>query len=254
MIFSIITVCFNNPLELMKTLTSIKAQSIDDYEVIVINGGERLLVENIVSGFGEMVSSFVSEPDEGVYDAMNKGAAISQGDYVIYLNSGDTFSDIDVLNNVKHKISYNQKEKILYGSSISDYGYKQVLCKAKSSKEFLDENFYELGFSHQSIFVAKNVLGSTPFDLNFKVAADFDFLYPKLREYNDELLYLDFPISIFATGGISDIDKTILNKEKKNIYFMNNPYNLAAALHFNKLIFLEKIKKILRPIIRRGRF
>ncbi len=254
MLYSIITVCFNNPEELRKTLTSIDNQNYFNKEVIVINGGDKANIAAVVESFQSLAITFVSEPDQGIYDAMNKGARLANGQYVIYLNSGDAFCDSRVLNKVEAEIDKNPNLKIVYAPSISDYGYKQVLCKAKSSDEFLKPTFYELGFSHQSIFVCKDVLGTRPFDLEYKVAADFKFLYPNLRKHNKDLLQLDFPVSIFATGGVSDLDKTILNIEKKKIYFINNPYNIAAAFHFGKIILLEKLKKRLRPIVRRNRF
>ncbi|MCJ8319610.1 MAG: glycosyltransferase [Colwellia sp.] len=254
MMFSIITVCFNNPQELNDTLKSVKEQSFPDYEIIVINGGDRSAAEEVVLKYDSLVNVFISEPDKGIYDGMNKGAALAQGDFVIYLNSGDVFCNELVLSKVAEQVLSHPEAKILYGSSISDYGYKKVLCQAKNSKDFLSEKFYELGFSHQSIFVDRVVLGDSPFDLTYKVAADFNYLYPKLREYNDKLVLLGFPVSIFATGGVSDLDKTILNKEKKKIYFLNNPINIAATVHFIKLILMENIKKRLRPIIRKVKF
>jgi len=249
MLFSIVSVCFNNPEELLQTLNSIESQNFDDCEVIIVNGGEKALIDKVVASFGNLNLVYISEPDQGIYDAMNKGAAKANGDYIIYLNSGDKFYDEHTLTKVKHSITPDVK--IIYGSSVSDYGYKKVLCKAKSKSFFLSKKFYSLGFSHQSIFVQRGVLSSQPFDLKYKVAADFNYLYPKLRKLNTNLLRLNFPVSIFATGGISDLDKSILNREKKEIYFSHNTWNFLASLYFNKLILLEKIKRLLRPIIRR---
>ena len=252
MLFSIVSVCFNNPEELLQTLNSIQSQNFDDCEVIIVNGGEKSVIDNVIAEFDNLKLIYISEPDQGIYDAMNKGAVKANGDFIIYLNSGDKFYDEQTL--IKVKQSITPDIKIIYGSSVSDYGYKKVLCKAKSESFFMSKKFYSLGFSHQSIFVQRDILSRKPFDLRYKVAADFNFLYPKLREFNNYLLRLDFPVSIFATGGVSDLDKTTLNKEKKEIYFSNNSWNFFASLYFNELIIFEKVKRLLRPIMRRWGF
>lgn len=250
MIFSIVTVCYNNPLELEKTLLSIDHQNFPDTEILVVNGGCHEPIEDVVKKFGSLAITFISEPDKGIYDAMNKGAALAKGQFVIYLNSGDEFHDKAVLYRVSKEICTKPRSKVVYGHSVSDYGYKRVLRKAKLPSDFMKSNFYELGFSHQSIFVARSVLGIKPFNINFKVAADFDFLYPMLRRYNNEILCLDFPVSVFSTGGVSDLDKTILNREKKVIYYKNNSFNAHSMMFFFKINLLERAKRLLRPILR----
>lgn len=251
MLFSIISVCFKNPEDLELTLQSIIKQKCQDYQLIVIDGGSGELISQVIDKYKEYVSVFVSEPDNGVYDAMNKGAKEALGEYVIYMNSGDQFYDRDTLATVKKALVKQNNIAAVYGDTITDYGYKKLLCKSGEPSSFLDETFYSLSLSHQSIFVRRDLLTESPFDLSFKVAADFSFLYTILRQYNASLIRIDKPVSIFATGGLSDIDKTILNNEIKKVYFKNNSFNLRAHCYFLKLISLEKLKKYLRPVFRK---
>lgn len=250
MLFSIVTVCFKNPIELQATLDSISIQSCTNYQVIVVDGNSGKCISDVVESFEPLVDVFITEPDKGVYDAMNKGAAEATGDFVIYMNSGDRFYSKDVLSNVEKRIAESSTVSAVYGDTITDYEYKQTYCKAGAPSSFLRSDFYSLSFSHQSIFVKRSLLGDTPFDMSYKVVADFNFLYPLLRNYNDSLVQMFEPFSVFASGGLSDMDKTVMNREIKRVYFDNNSFSVIAYLHFTKLIVLETIKKRLRPILR----
>lgn len=251
MLFTIITVCYKNPVELEATLKSIAKQDCKNYQLIVVDGNSGEMISTLASSYSNIIDTFISEPDKGVYDAMNKGAKAATGDYVIYMNSGDCFYSDKILSTVERHLESKSYVSAIYGDTVTDYGYKQRLCLSGSPESFMQADFYSLSFSHQSIFVNRSLLGTAPFDLSYKVAADFNFLYPLLREHNASLLHLQEPFSIFASGGLSDIDKTILNREIRQVYFNNNKQKLSASFYFFKLITLEKLKKRLRPLFRK---
>ena len=236
------------------TLKSIAQQDCQNFQLIIVDGNSGEMISNVVTNYESIVDTFVSEPDKGVYDAMNKGANLATGDYVIYMNSGDTFYSNSVLSTVEKHINGNSGISAVYGDTVTDYGYKQRLCLSGTPESFLRSDFYSLSLSHQSIFVNRSLLGKCPFDLSYKVAADFNFLYGLLRNHNDTLVHIQEPFSKFACGGLSDIDKTVLNKEIKKVYFNNNDASIKASLFFFKLILLEKVKKYLRPLRRKLKF
>lgn len=251
--FTIITISYNCSDDLLKTIRSVTSQDCDDVEFIIIDGGSNDNTIDILTENENNIDTIVSESDNGIYDAMNKGASLAHGRYVLYMNSGDIFYSESVLSKIKDSIINSNYPVIIYGDSISDYIYKKVYKRALEKDEFMKKYYFSLGFSHQSVFVDRNVLGSNPFDLHFKVAADFNFLYPLLRKYNDNILRVNMPISIFSIGGVSDLDKIILNKEKKIIYNANNTSSLISNMYFLYLLNCEKIKRKLRKHIRKFR-
>lgn len=207
--FSVVTVCYNAGKCIEKTIRSIKQQNCDDFEYIVVDGLSR---DDTVSKVKSEEHNFngrmkiVSEKDDGLYDAMNKGIATAEGEYIIFINADDELYP-NILSKVKDAI-YNIKERpdIIYGDSINVYydgnqqvtkvrhSYPQITCKTLKKG---------MGVVHQSIFTRKTLFDRIgTFDITYSIGADWDFLIRGLKN-SATMFYIPIPVCKFPTDGVS---------------------------------------------------
>lgn len=116
-LFSIITVCYNASDTIDRTLSSVDSQSFTDYEHLIIDGNSTDGTQKLVEGRPNQLRQMVSEPDKGIYDAMNKGMSFASGRYLIFLNAGDSFHDADVLADYARLIQNNDEPAVVYGQT-----------------------------------------------------------------------------------------------------------------------------------------
>lgn len=210
---SIITVNYNNLGGLKKTLDSVHSQSYHDYEWIVIDGGstdgsKELLIQN-----QEKISYWVSEPDKGIYHAMNKGIAHAQGEYCQFLNSGDYFIDSYVL------------ERVFSDYHLSDVNYGDQWC-INSKNEIIERRTYpelmSLTFlfhsplGHQASFIRTELVKKHLYKEKYTISADRAF-FLELYCAGCHFYHIPLPIVFFDTDGIGSNEKTI--EERKNQFF-----------------------------------
>lgn len=227
--FSIITICRDNLLELKNTYDSISKQSLNDFEWIVIDGDStdgtrKWLVETAIS-------IWLSEPDEGIYDAMNKGISIANGKYLIFMNSGDRFENESVLDETKKRIKKHNLPAFVYGDSvdIAEDGLSYYR-KAKSYKK----NWKGMITQHQSMFFSTQLLGKLKYPKEYKLSGDYAFISSFLKNKAEiEILYLNFAVCKFSMGGLNELKRFDALKEdfiiRKKIISM--PLLLNATLY-----------------------
>ena len=202
---SIITVCYNAEKEIGRTIRSALAQTFTDLEYLFIDGGSRdgtLSVIGSLQGQLEergIAVSVVSEPDEGIYDAMNKGLDRATGEWVLMLNAGDALADPFVLSDIFGEAAY--EEDVLYCDAV----FRDVHAGKELFKPFpalpLSEMARGLPFCHQAAFAKGELLKRYPFDARFSICADYDQF---LRAWMDGALFRYIPrvAAIFDCGGI----------------------------------------------------
>ena len=180
MTFSIITVCFNCKDSIIKTIRSVFKQSCSDYEYLIIDGDSEDGTKEIIRKYEMRYPQIhvVSEPDDGIYDAMNKGVRLAKGDYVYFLNSGDSFYNSNVLENVKNRVStdasvYFGRVKLL-GLGVKTYPSKLNLFWLVYREKMI---------CHQAIFARRDTLVQSPFDLKYKICADRDWLIKCVKSH-----------------------------------------------------------------------
>ncbi len=173
---TVITVCFNEENTLEDTVRSVLSQSYTDFEYIIKDGGSTDNTLKIAGGFKRSFKEkgisyrIVSEKDGGLYDAMNAAAAMAQGDFVCFMNSGDLFFDCDVLKNVFEGRDHG-KTDLIYGDAVEiEFGEYYFFRKCP---ELIEER---MPFNHQTVFARKTLLEDMPFDTSLKITADYDFL------------------------------------------------------------------------------
>ena len=237
-IFTIITVVYNDEKNIEKTINSVTKQHFKQYEYLIIDGASNDKTLDIINKYISKLK-LISENDNGIYDAMNKGINLANGKYIFFLNSGDYFYDNYVLTNLNLHLT-NQNLDFIYGDCIL---YNNKFKKYHKSKRF---PFIKFGmpFSHQSVFVSTNILKNRPFSLLYKYASDYDFFlylfYNKCKNYK----YIQKPITYYNIEGVSNSITTF--KEYLNIIKTHknstNFYVLFQKLRLFKFKISLKIK------------
>ncbi len=199
---SVITVCFNSGKTIGDTLESLKNQTCDDFESIVIDGGSSDNTSEIVEKFGDFVNTFVSEPDQGIYDAMNKGIKLAKGRYLAFLNSDDAYLPNTI--SLVRAHARSTWPDIIYGKIKKERLLgREVLTRLESPDlKLMPET---MGIFHPATFVHRDLFEQFgPYDLRFKQAADYHWL---LRAFlaGTNFSYLEEVLAIFRIGGISNL-------------------------------------------------
>lgn len=194
---SIVTVVFNDVKLIENTIISIVNQTYSNFEYIIIDGGSTDGTLDQIRNYDSVINYWVSEKDDGIYDAMNKGIDIASGEWIIFMNSGDKFHNDDVLCDINF-ISLNENIFAIVGSALvfSEWGIFESKSRAADS---IWKNFV-----HQSIFVKTNLAKEFKFNRSYIAASDFDFVYRLfLKKY--EILSIDLIVSdiIFIETGFS---------------------------------------------------
>lgn len=219
---SIITVVYNDAEHIENTLQSIISQDYEEKEIIVIDGQSTDGTTEKVRAFGESISCLVSEPDKGVYDAMNKGIDQARGEWIIFMNSGDSFYATDVLSQFFSK-EISDDYNILYGKTNRIYKDHAEIThyRATNSKEIMPE-------CHQSIFFRRAVLLQNKYDLRFKICADAN-QFNQLKKQGNKSLF--FPIVVSNYDCAEGISST--NTKQKFIELSQIRFNsfLLGRLH-----------------------
>lgn len=233
--FSIVVVTKNNKNDLSKTLESIFKQTYRNYSIIVIDGNSNDGTKEYLSRLKRYSYNFtyVSEPDKGIYDAMNKGIDLASGEYLIFLNSGDTFADQYIL---KNTYKYINDEGIYFGRVIIEDEYNRYigLYPTEAINYFNIKKWLIKSLpNHQSMFFPKSFYKNNKYNLEYKISADSYFKISALKKY--KYFFIPTAISIFKLGGISNALK-MKNKIQIAIERINRMNQIKAGFDFIKTI------------------
>jgi glycosyltransferase involved in cell wall biosynthesis len=196
-------VCYNAASTINSALQSVKSQKNVDIELIVIDGGSSDGTANIVRDFGDPIKYFVSEQDNGIYDAMNKGAARATGDVLAFLNADDFYADETVLSLVEAQFLSTQST-VVAGTveQIDQLGQIKRLIRASN----YPKNGFRWGFMlpHPSTFVKLSLFHEIgKFTTQYRIAGDFDFFIRLCNNNKFQLTTLDKTIVKMRIGGVS---------------------------------------------------
>lgn len=197
--FSIVTVCMSDKLGLMNTYNSLVRQSCDDYEWIVVDGGSQDGTRGFLEALPPGTCSWISEPDEGLYDAMNKGIESASGEYLLFLNSGDTLARENVLHLVKDEIQEQAYPDFVYGDACEHDRAGQSFLKKSRRIHWL---WYGMFTHHQAMFYKRAKVGKIRYRLEYKIAADYGFTSEFLQSSHSNI-YMPIPICVFQGGGLT---------------------------------------------------
>ena len=247
---SIITINYNDSIGLKKTMESIKAQSYKDFEHIVIDGNSNDDSLEVIKSYNYNNLKYISEPDSGIYNAMNKGIKRSQGKYLLFLNSGDVLENKNVVMSV---LPYLDKAySILSGNLIFDEEKGRRLREHPNEISFS----YLVGnaISHPSTFIKQELFSKYGnYDENFKIVSDWAFFLKALGLNNETYFKIPVTISVFDTKGISSKEENYeaVYSERRQVLelFFPRVFNNANDTYvFNKFISTNKRFKYLKVI------
>jgi glycosyltransferase involved in cell wall biosynthesis len=238
---TIITVVFNDENNIEKTILSVISQAYENLEYIIVDGGSTDRTLDIISKYDKLISSFISEPDDGIYHAMNKGIDLATGEWILFLNSSDMLFDSQVLK----KINFIQPQtvQIIYGDVETRYSDFSSFYKAGN----LDKLPYSMQFSHQSTFFKTSLHKNNKYSIEYKLASDFHFILSQYLLDPEQFLYQPIVVSSVSTGGVSD-RKTyfsiverwkIVKSFKLDDLSVKRYYYFALLLQFTKFIFID---------------
>lgn len=196
--FSVITICYNAQATLEDTIQSVIAQTYHHVEYIIVDGASKDRTLSIINRYRDRITTVVSEPDKGLYDAMNKGLRLATGDYVCFLNAGDSFHEDDTLQQMVHTLrELTELPDVLYGeTALVDAEGHFVRMRRLQAPEHLTWHSFRQGMlvCHQAFF-AKRTLAE-PYDLRYRFSADFDWCIRIMKKskvlHNTHLTLIDY--------------------------------------------------------------
>jgi glycosyltransferase involved in cell wall biosynthesis len=232
---SIITVTFNNAKFLEKTIKSVLEQEYSNIEYIIIDGGSKDGTIDILRKYNDQIDYWVSEPDDGIYDAMNKGWSLANEQaFILFLGSGDTILSLP------RDIAQYKNTEIIFGKVLLGEG-----------KVFVSQANFKLRISntlhHQALLVNKSIHPQPPFDRRFKTFADFDFNQRLYKEGYKFVKSENFLASAAPAGasGISNIGE-VTSLIRKN-------FGLFFACLYSVNFFRKKIERLIFSLFSKKR-
>lgn len=204
---TVVTVCYNAERDIEKTIQSVINQTYDNIEYIIVDGASKDGTMQVVEKYKDKIAKIVSEPDKGIYDAMNKGIKLATGEWINFMNAGDRFFDDKVIGNLFFE-ELEENIGVIFGDSYNNNG----LCKMKPFI-YTPDKLCPMGICHQSLFVRTSLAKENPFDPSFKVAADYNMvrtIYDKGFTFKE----VHTPVAIYdmygfsANNSILQIDET----------------------------------------------
>jgi glycosyltransferase involved in cell wall biosynthesis len=243
---SIITINYNNLAGLQKTMQSVFSQTFADYEYIIIDGGSTDGCKEYIEPYADKISYWVSEKDKGIYNAMNKGIAKSEGEYLLFLNSGDYLLHE---NSLKTLFAKSFDEDIIYWDVLYNISNEKIVYPDKLSFSF----FLNGTLNHQSAIIKKELfakLGS--YNETSRIVADWEFFICAIFLHNQSYRHLDIMVSQydFADNGLSKTSTGLsqMAAERKKIiskYFSGFIDDYAETEKYRRL-YNERLRTSLK--------
>ncbi len=192
---TIVTVTYNAEDLLEETILSVINQSYKNIEYIIIDGASTDGTVDIIKKYENKINYWISEPDNGLYFAMNKAIKKATGKWINFMNAGDTFADNNVVAYVmEHK---ENNAELIYGN----YHKKNMDIVVKAQEK---TNWYRtMPFCHQTLFTRTELMKTEPFDINFRITADHNFIL-KMYQQQKNFSYLDKTLAVFSEGGFAN--------------------------------------------------
>ena len=241
---SIVTVCFNSEKHIRSAIESVINQTYNNIEYIIVDGASKDGTIDIVRSYGDKITKFISEPDKGIYDAMNKGFKMATGDYLALINSDDFYLNNEVIARVVKKLEDKKTDSIFADLIYVDELNPEKQVRYWKSKPFVKNSFKKGWHPAHPTFIVKNEVYKKYgyFSLDFKLAADFELMLRFLERYQISSCYLPEPIIAMRLGGAT-------NKSFKNIFNQNIECYRAFKTNNLKVSFLYPVYRLLPKLL-----
>lgn len=250
---SIITICYNNGHEIRATIESVINQTYNQIEYIIIDGASKDNSLSIINEYKDKITKIVSEPDQGIYDAINKGLKIATGDIVGLIHAGDKLYNNQVIEKIVSFFKINCDLDISYGNSVM-INQKGKLCRINESPEF-SRPLIRRGWmpSHQSIYCKREIFAKYGYyDTEIGWAADYEWFIRIFHKEELKIKRLKQYILKFTIGGTStkSYKSRFTEKHHRMIKKCWEVNGLKAPVGIVYWQMFRKIKQILLPLIR----
>ncbi|MBD2752575.1 glycosyltransferase family 2 protein [Spirosoma validum] len=242
---SIITVNYNNAPGLAKTIDSVIGQQCDEFEYIIIDGGSTDGSVEMIRQFESKIAYWVSEPDSGIYQAMNKGIVQAKGEYCQFLNSGDYLLRPDVTERMLTNVTPDCS--ILYGNKIRRYNGVDRVEKSYAGRRITLFDMYVSTLFHAPTYIKKTLFDRYGlYDETLKIVSDWKFYLIAVGLNNETVLYRDIDVVWFDSQGISSTNKALDRQEREQVLAAVLPKPILADYQefARDLTIIRKIKKL----------
>jgi len=236
---SVITINWNNKDGLEQTIQSVLSQSYEDYEYIVIDGASTDGSREVIISYQDKFAFWVSEPDGGIYNAMNKGIKAAKGEYCYFLNSGDILASDTVF---KDTFESERQESFICGNFF--WERKGILEKDDSYKQrdwiFSLYDIYSGYLSHQAFFIKRTMFEKYGlYDERLKIMSDWKLFFIAIGIHRENVKYIDTDISVYNTDGLSStIGGDVILEEKRLV--AKEELSTQVYEEIDRLYYLQK--------------
>ena len=229
--YTIITICYNASATIERTLRSVTGQTWTDKEYIIVDGASKDSTLEIISRYRDNIDILVSEPDKGLYDAMNKGLKLATGDYVLFMNAGDRFHEDTTLEQIAAQVQKLDKlPGVIYGNTaLTNMAGEIYGMRRLSPPEHLDWKSFKNGMlvCHQAFYARRDI--AEPYDLRYRFSADVDWCIRVMKKadtlHNTHLIVADY---LEDGSGVTIDNRKASLKERFDI--MRRHYGLPSTL------------------------
>ena len=232
-VISIITVCYNAQNEIAATLKSVKEQTFKGYEYIIVDGASKDNTLKVIAESGVAPTLLISEKDKGIYDAMNKGLALAKGDYLMFLNAGDSLYSPNTLQQIAD-LAKNNPDVIYGDTAIVDADRNYLRPRRLRPPKHLTRNSFKNGMlvCHQA-FLPKREL-AMPYDMQYRFSADFDWCVKILAKATTYVQIEGYIVNYLEEGATT---RNHVKSLKERFRIMAHYYGLLTTI-FKHIWFL----------------
>lgn len=231
---TIITINFNNKEGLKRTIDSIVNQTFTDYEWIVVDGGSTDGSKDLLEQYKDRFAWWCSEPDKGVYNAMNKGITHATGEYINFMNSGDSFASSTILTEI---FLNTHTAEILYGKMARESvdGKINNLAMMKPNIHWWD--FYDCTFNHQATFIRTDIFAKYGvYDETYRILADWRHFAELVCIKKVTCEYIPQIVAVYEGGGLSDVKNSLpeILRIREELYPMVSQEDITEMKYYEK--------------------
>ena len=242
--FSVITVTYNAGKVLEDTIQSVVFQTYRNVEYIIVDGNSKDNTLEIVDKYRDRISQVISEPDKGLYDAMNKGIQLATGDYLCFLNAGDEFHDNETLQKMVHTLKGKELPDVIYGETaiVNEEGHFLHMRRLSAPQTLTWKSFKQgMLVCHQAFFAHRELAVKHPYNLKYRFSADFDWCI-RIMKHSKVLHNTHHTLINYLNEGMTTQNHKASLKERFRI--MCKHYGLfSTIMHHLWFVFRSVYKK-----------
>lgn len=218
---TIITINRNNASGLEKTMESVLSQTCKEYEYVVVDGASTdasvEVIKRFAGSFGGWLK-WISEPDKGIYNAMNKGIRMAGGEYVQFLNSGDRLADRDVVSKMYKALEEKGNPSVLYGNMLKDLPDGRMLRdRSFAGRPITLKGMYRGSFNHSPAYIKRDLFDKYgEYDESLKIVSDWKWYLQSIVLGEEVPVYVNLDVTVFDMTGISETNLDLLDQERRD--------------------------------------